>query len=185
MTVFNVEQCKLFLEGVKNDRLYYFYALAIGCGLRLGELIPLEYNDFDYVNSTVRIQRTLSRVSGKTIIGEPKSERSRRVVSVPAFALPPKGKGYLFTTGNGTLFSHRNIERHFKNTLVKLGLPIIRFHDLRHTFASIMLSENVHPKAVQEALGHSSISLTLDVYSHVIPGMQKEAAEKMDKVLRI
>ncbi len=63
---------------------------------------------------------------------------------------------------NGTPFLHRNIARHFKKTLVKSGLPCIRFHDPRHTFASIMLAQNVHPKAVQEALGHSSISLTLD-----------------------
>ncbi len=91
----------------------------------------------------------------------------------------------MFVTRNGTPFLHRNIERHFKKTLVKSGLPCIRFHDLRHTFASIMLSQNVHPKAVQEALGHSSITLTLDTYSHVMPGMQQEAAGKLDQALRV
>ncbi len=91
----------------------------------------------------------------------------------------------MFVTRNGTPFLHRNIERHFKKYLVKSGLPDIRFHDLRHTFASIMLAQNVHPKAVQEALGHSSITLTLDTYSHVMPGMQKEAAGKLDQALRV
>ncbi len=89
----------------------------------------------------------------------------------------------MFRTANATPFLHRNIERHFKKTLVKSGLPCLRFHDLRHSFASIMLSLNVHPKTVQEALGHSSIALTLDTYSHVMPGMQKEAAGKLDQAL--
>ena len=187
LKVFSIEQCRTFLEGIKNDRLFPFYSLAIGCGLRLGELIPLQYSDFNFENSTLSVNRTLQRVSGQTIIGEPKSEKSRRIVAVPAFALETlkKSEGYVFTTGNGTLFSPRNIQRHFANTLVKLGLPKIRFHDLRHTFASIMLQlPNVHPKAVQEALGHSTISMTLDLYSHLIPSMQKDAAEKLDKVLR-
>ncbi len=91
----------------------------------------------------------------------------------------------MFVTRNGTPFLHRNIERHFKETLVKSGLPGIRFHDLRYTFASIMLAQNVHPKALQEALGHSSISLTLDTYSHLMPGMQQEAAGKLDEALRV
>lgn len=90
----------------------------------------------------------------------------------------------MFATRNGTSFSHRNIQRHFKKSLVKSGLPEMCFHDLRHTFASIMLSQNVHPKTVQEALVHSSIVLTLDTYSHIMPGMQKEAASKLDLVLR-
>ena len=77
----------------------------------------------------------------------------------------------------------RNLFRHFKGVLVKAGLPEIRFHDLRHTAATLMLQQGVHPKVVQERLGHSSISLTLDTYSHVIPSMQQEAAEKMDEIL--
>ena len=188
LTIFTVEQCRIFLEGIKDDRLYPFYALAIGCGLRLGELLPLEWQDYNFENSTVSVRRTLQRVRGKTIIGEPKSEKSRRVVAIPSFVLEVlkdrKSEGLVFSTRNGTAFSPRNIQRHFANTLVKLGLPKIRFHDLRHTFATIMLSQNVHPKTVQEALGHSSIVLTLDTYSHIIPSMQKEASEKMDALLR-
>lgn len=185
--VFTPEQCRILLEGLKEDRLYGFYALALGCGLRLGELLALRYEDFNFENSTLSVRRTLQRVAGKTVIGEPKSEKSRRLVSIPSFALEAlerKSTGLVFKTSNDTPFSPRNIQRHFANTLVKLGLPKIRFHDLRHTYASLMLSANVHPKTVQEALGHSSISLTLDTYSHLLPSLQKEASEKMDVLLR-
>ena len=81
-------------------------------------------------------------------------------------------------------FFHRNIHRHFKKTLVKLGLPEIRFHDLRHSYASILASQNVHPKTVQETLGHSTITLTFDTYSHILP-IQKDAAEKLNSLLLI
>ncbi len=189
LRIFSVEQSKQFLEALKDDRLYSFYALAIGCGLRLGELLALNWEDINFEISTLSVRRNLQRVRGKTIIGEPKSDKSRRNVAIPSFVLEDlkknrRNEGLIFTTSNGTAFSPRNIQRHFANTLVKLGLPKIRFHDLRHTFASIMFAQNIHPKTVQEALGHSSISLTLDTYSHMIPTLQKEAAEKLDGVLR-
>jgi integrase len=189
MKVFNPQECRLFLDAVKNDRLYSLYAVAIGCGLRLGELLALNWEDVDFENSTVSIKRALQKVKNKNIIGEPKSDKARRLVSLPSFVLEAlkknRGTGLMFATRNGTYFSHRNIDRHFRGILVKSGLPKIRFHDLRHTFASIMLSQNVHPKTVQEALGHSSIVLTMDTYSHVMPGMQKEAASKLDLILGV
>ena len=188
MRVLTPQECRLFLDTVKNDRLYPFYAVAIGCGLRLGEILALNWEDINFENGTVSIKRAMQKVKNKNVLGEPKSEKARRSVSIPSFVLESlknkKGTGLMFATRNGTSFSHRNIERHFKKSLVKSGLPEIRFHDLRHTFASIMLSQNVHPKTVQEALGHSSIVLTLDTYSHIMPGMQKEAASKLDLVLR-
>jgi integrase len=89
----------------------------------------------------------------------------------------------MFTTSHGTPFSPRNLIRYFKQALRDADLPEIRFHDLRHTSASLLLSAGVHPKVVQEMLGHSQISLTLDTYSHVLPGLQDEAAEKMNKLI--
>jgi integrase len=89
----------------------------------------------------------------------------------------------IFPSTIGTPLGPRNLFRHFKKVLVKAGLPEIRFHDLRHTAATLMLQQGVHPKVVQERLGHSSISLTLDTYSHVIPSMQQEAVDKMDELL--
>jgi integrase len=89
---------------------------------------------------------------------------------------------YVFCTSKGTAFVPRNIVRHFKNTLRKAGLPTtIRIHDLRHTFVSFLLSQNVPPKDVQEIAGHSTFSVTIDIYGHLMPGANKEAAKKMDK----
>ncbi len=187
--VFRPEECRLFLHAVKNGRLYCLYAIAIGCGLRLGELLALHWEDADFEDSTISIRRAMQKVHNKNIVGEPKSEKARRQVAVPSFVLralkEKAATGMMFVTRNGTPFSHRNIHRHFKAILVQSGLPDVRFHDLRHTFASIMFSLNVHPKTVQEALGHSSVILTLDTYSHLIPGMQKEAAGKMGQALGV
>ena len=93
-----------------------------------------------------------------------------------------KDEGLLFTTSSGKPVSPRNLLRHFHQALDRAGLPKIRFHDLRHTAATLLLKENVHPKIVQEMLGHSMISLTLDTYSHILPDIQQEAADKMDKI---
>ena len=90
--------------------------------------------------------------------------------------------GPVFTTSTGNYVSSRNVTRHFHSALDKAGLPRMRFHDLRHTCATLLLKENVHPKVVQEMLGHSSIMLTLDTYSHILPDIQQEAADKMEKM---
>jgi len=164
-----------------------FAAVAIGCGLRLGEILALHWEDMNFENSTLSVKRTLQKVNNKGRFGEPKSKKARRSVAMPRFVLDAlkdgKETGLIFATRNGTPFSHRNIHRHFKKTLVKLGLPEIRFHDLKHSYASILASQNVHPKTVQEALGHSTITLTLDTYSHILRSLQKEAAEKLDLLL--
>lgn len=89
----------------------------------------------------------------------------------------------IFSTRLGTPLDPSNIVTYFKELLIKAGLPDIRFHDLRHTAATLMLQQGIHPKVVQERLGHSQISMTLDIYSRVLPSMQAEAAEKMDELL--
>ena len=169
------------------QRSLQFAAVAIGCGLRLGEILALHWEDMNFENSTLSVKRTLQKVNNKGRFGEPKSKKARRSVAMPRFVLDAlkdgKETGLIFATRNGTPFSHRNIHRHFKKTLVKLGLPEIRFHDLKHSYASILASQNVHPKTVQEALGHSTITLTLDTYSHILRSLQKEAAEKLDLLL--
>lgn len=91
--------------------------------------------------------------------------------------------GYVFTTGVGTSIEPRNLHRHFKQRAERLSLPTIRFHDLRHTCATMLLSQGVHPKFVQELLGHANISITLDTYSHFLPPMAEETARAMERVL--
>ena len=95
-----------------------------------------------------------------------------------------RNSGFIFLTSKSTPISPRNLLRHYYNVLDRADVPRIRFHDLRHTAATILLKQNVHPKKVQELLGHSSIVLTLDTYSHIIQGMHDEAAEKMDELFR-
>jgi len=94
------------------------------------------------------------------------------------------GSGLLFTTSSGRPISPRNLLHHFHESLAKAGLPRVTFHSLRHFHATYLLKRNIHPKIVQERLGHSTISLTMDTYSHVIPDIQKEAAEKIDDIFK-
>jgi integrase len=189
-----LEQIKQLLEIVKEDRLYALYALAVGCGLREGELLGLYWEDIDFFSGTIHIQRAVQQLVGKgLIITEPKSDKSKRNIAIPGFASDilwdwreksGNNSGLVFPTGNNTPISPRNLVRHFKTSLVKAGLPNLPFHSLRHSFASIQLMAGTNPKIVQEALGHSQISLTLDTYSHVIPSLQKEAAEKMNELFK-
>ena len=188
---FTAEQCQKLLGVLKDDRLYPFYALAM-VGLRLGELLGLRWEDVNFDTGVISIRHTIQAIRGQGLVeGEPKSEKSRRSIVLPDFALQallkitgnPGKTGLVFQTSNGTPFSPRNIERHFKSVLVKADLPIIRFHDLIHTAATLLLIEGVHPKVVQELLGHSTISLTMDLYSHVLPTLQQDAAQKMNKII--
>jgi len=94
-------------------------------------------------------------------------------------------KGLIFTTSTGRHYSPRNLVRHFKSVLEENSLPDIRFYDLRHTSASLLLAAGVHPKIVQERFGHSTIVLTLDTYSHLIPGIQNIASQKIDDILKV
>jgi integrase len=136
------------------------------------------------------------------IFREPKSSAGRRVVVLGSATIDKlrehlklqqeqrlfagdrwKENDLIFPSTVGTPMEPRNLMRHFKSVLNAGGLPDIRFHDLRHTAATLMLQQGIHPKVVQERLGHSAISLTLDTYSHVLPSMQEEAAKAMDELL--
>jgi len=181
------EQANLFLESIKDHRWYPIYVLAITTGMRQGEILGLHWESIDFKKGTLSIQHTLQYSSGHMTISEPKTASSRRIVSLSPFALNvlkkiKKDSGLVFTTSTGNYVSARNVIRHFHSALDKAGLPRMRFHDLRHTAATLLLKENVHPKVVQEMLGHSSIMLTLDTYSHILPDIQQEAANKMEKM---
>jgi integrase len=192
---FSPAQVKQLLASCRKDRMYPILALAVSCGLREGEVLGIFYEDIDWKNNTIHIQHAVQYLIGKgLIITEPKTDKARRTIAVPDFVMVAlkqhcdsqnTNQGLIFKTSNGTPFSPRNVIRYFKQTLEKAGLPEIRFHDLRHTAATLLLSEGVHPKVVQEMLGHSQINLTLDTYSHVLPSMQQEASEKMNGLLKV
>jgi len=204
MKVLSPEQANEFLESSKRDRLYPFFTLLIASGLRLGEALGVQWRDVDLAKGELRVRQALQRQGNELKFVEPKSERSRRLVSLPAFAIEAlkshqsaqQGEqllagskwvesGLVFTSTIGTPLDERNVRRVFKALLKDADLPPMRLHDLRHTTATLLLAQGVHPRVVMETLGHSQISLTLDTYSHVLPGLQADAAKRMQEALTI
>lgn len=185
----NARQVRQLLDAVKEHRWYPIYLLAVTTGMREGELLGLHWEDVDLDKGLVHVRHQAQFLPGKgVVISDPKTKKSRRTIALAPFVIDVLEElggeeGLVFRTSNDTSISPRNLLRHFHQVLKDANLPKIRFHDLRHTAASLMLKQNVHPKVVQEMLGHSSITLTLDTYSHVIPSLQKEAAEKMEEIL--
>jgi integrase len=192
--VWDVEQVKIFLRYMKNNRMYPVYVLAM-TGMRLGELLGTRYEDVNWGGGTVHVSHAIQYIPGHGIIDtEPKTDKAKRTIKLPAFVLKVLQahvidnkitQGLLFKTRNGTPFSPRNVQRYFYEAVKEAKLPRIRFHDLRHTTATLLLLAGTHPKLVQELLGHSTIALTLDTYSHVIPAMHGEAADKIDELLKV
>jgi integrase len=171
--------------------------------MRQGELLALNWEDVDLNEGVVRVSRTLTRDGGRLAIGEPKTKRSRRTIHLAQIAMRKlkghlerqqeemerlgglyRDQGLVFTTQVGTLINPTNLRKRSLRSLLELaGLRRVRFHDLRHTCATLLLSKNVHPKYVQELLGHSSVSITLDTYSHFVPSMGKHTAQTMEDML--
>jgi len=168
--------------------------------MRPGELLALKWEDVDLEAGILSINRTLS-MAGE--FAAPKTAKSRRRIQLPASSVSAlrahrkrqleermrlsslwRDHGLVFPSTIGTPLHHRNLSRAFKELLMRAGLPeTVRLYDLRHTCATLLLSRNVHPKYVQELLGHASITLTLDTYSHVLPGMDGAAASAMEDAL--
>lgn len=192
------EQVAKLFCAAEGDRLEALYLLAVASGLRLGELFGLQWKDVDLDGGAITVQYTLSEVNGKLKLTEPKTAKGRRRVELPGIAVDALlehrklmltegnlASGYVFVNRSGGPLrrSHFHAQQ-FKPLLIAAGLPPIRFHDLRHTAATLLLSEGVHPKVVQERLGHSQISVTLDTYSHVLPTMQRDAANRLETMFR-
>ena len=189
---YSVDQVKKLLEQTRSSRFYPMYCLAM-MGLREGEILGLHIEDFNRESHTIQISHAIQYLVGKGLsLTEPKTEKGKRSIKLPDFVYNAlvehcdklvTNKGLMFTTGNGTPFSPRNFYRDFKEQSEAAGLPSIRFHDLRHTTISLMMSQGIPPSVVQAIVGHSSPLLTLGVYTHISTDMQNEAAEKMNAVL--
>jgi len=196
------EEVTRFLSSAQDDRLFALFFLAISTGLRRGELLGLKWGDVDFDRGILVVRRTVQRtVNGLIVKEQPKTDNSRRLVNIsPAtvdvlrqhqkrqaeemlkFGL--RDIEFIFTNTVGNLMEPRKVNHIFDRIIGKAGIPKIRFHDLRHTHATMLLKQGIHPKIVSERLGHSSIGITLDIYSHVIPSMQREAAVAIDQVLQ-
>ena len=204
MCVLTAEQAQQFLIAAQDNFLEALFVVAITTGARIGELLGISWNDVHLRTGKLHIRRALGRQTKKGLVfSEPKTERSRRTVHLTAMAIDALKKHHLkqqqlkgygepgwneqnlvFCNHAGKPFDHSSLMKdYFHPLLVKAGLPSIRFHDLRHTAATLMFQLDVHPKVVQEMLGHSSISVTLDTYSHAIPTMQVRAVEQLSNLL--
>jgi integrase len=198
------DQVRMFLDTVEGDRMEALYVLAVTSGLRQGELLALKWEDVDLegTNPTLEVRRSLSETRGRRSFVIPKSGRGRhlRLSKRAASALRVHRKrqleervrkaglwedhGLIFPSEVGTPMSGRNLYRAFKIRVKRAALPqMLRFHDLRHTCATLLLRQGINPKFVQELLGHADISLTLNIYSHVLPDMGDAAAGGMDAAL--
>jgi integrase len=198
------EQSRTLLGAAKGEKHEALYVLAITTGMRQGELLAIKWEDVNFEAGVLQVQRTLSTATGGGFtFSAPKTAKSRRSIKLPNTALSSLRKhrkaqleermrlGELFVDHDlvfasrvGTPISRQDlITRSFKPLLKQAGLPDIRFHDLRHTCATLLLGKGVHAKFVQELLGHATISITLDTYSHVLPGMGDAAAGAMDEAL--
>src|SRR5829696_9711291 len=195
------EQARAFLQAAQGDRFETLYVLAVQCGLRKGELLGLKWDDVDLKTGTLRVRRTLSETRSGHVFERPKNGKGRSIKLTQAASEALKGhlerqleeisgrgdayqdQGLIFPSRKGTSMNARNLTaRSFKPILKRAGLPDIRLHDLRHTCATLMLWEGVHIKLVQELLGHATISITLDTYRYLLPGMGDEAAGAMERI---
>lgn len=201
--VLDPEQALLLMESMRSHRFEVLFVLAISTGLRLGEILGLKWEDLDLTRGTLRIERQVQRTGKGFDFVDPKTERARRTVSLPSFLLeylqfqrakvselrlrqhPDRWNdlNLIFPSEVGTPLESRNIRRALAELLRDADLPQMRFHDLRHTCATLLLLQGVPARVVMDILGHSQIQLTLNTYSHVLPALQSEAASKMDALL--
>lgn len=200
MRTLSAEEVRRLFVASANDRLHALWVLLATTGLRLGEATGLRWEDIDFASSRLFVRRAMQRQPGVGMaIVEPKTERSRRTVHLPVGGVTAlkehrrrqvserlaagslwRDQGLVFCNVAGGPLDPSRVNKAFLKTLQRAGLPSIRVNDLRHTAATLLLSQGVHPKVVQELLGHSTIALTLDTYSHVVPALHAEAASKMD-----
>jgi integrase len=171
--------------------------------MRRSELLALRWHDIDFVFCQLSVNRSLHHLKdGSFIFTEPKSASSRRTIALSPsailtlkehkekqalervmLAIPLKDDDLVFSDPDGRPLRPNTVTRAWRVLAARAGVKAIRLHDARHTHASLMLKQGTHPKVVQERLGHASIQMTLDTYSHVVPGLQQTAAESFDKLL--
>ena len=198
------QQARDLFDAARGDRLEALYVLAIATGLRQGELLALKWEDVELEEAVLRVRRTLTRSGGKVEVGPPKTPNSRRSVGLTSRAVEAlrahlarqlaemeemgslyRPGGLVFANEIGGIINPSNLRnRHLVRLLERAKLPKVRFHDLRHTCATLLLTKNVNPKIVSEMLGHSSISVTLDTYSHVLPTMRANAVRALEEALK-
>ena len=202
MSTWDEDEVNIFLEAAEDSQYHALFYTALFTGMRRSELLALRWQDIDFIYSQIYVSRSLHHLKdGSYVFTQPKSEKSRRTIALPPSAFLVlseyrkqreaealllgqilKDDELVFST-LGKPYRPNTITRAWQSLAVKAGVRVIRLHDARHTHASLMLKQGIHPKVVQERLGHSTIAMTLDIYSHVAPGIQEAAAASFDKLL--
>ncbi len=197
------EEVELFLQSTADHLLHGLWVVLVTTGMRVGEATALHWTDLDLDAGALQIRDTVKRLKGKgLVIGDVKTPHSRRRIILAAGTVEAlrvhqqrqacarkvadhawAEQGLVFCTGTGGPLDAGAVSHAKDRALVACGLPHVRTHDLRHTAATYLLSKGVHPKVVQELLGHSSIALTMNTYSHVLPSLQQEVAKHMDALV--
>lgn len=200
MTTWTAEQAQAFLEATADDPHAALWRLALLTGMRRGELLALRWQDIDIDRAVLGVRRTLTRDrDGHWTYGEAKSAAGKRSLSLPPSCVAAlkrhkasqsarrlhwgdawQESGHVFDRGDGAPLPQSTSDHQFRRLLDRLTLPRIRFHDLRHTAATLMLEEGVHPRVAQQRLGHSNVGVTLKRYSHVAPSMERDAADRLE-----
>jgi integrase len=204
MLAYDAGQTAVLIEAMRPTRIFIPTLLAVMCGLRRGEILALRWRNVELGDNLrqISIAESAEQTKGGVRYKEPKSGRARTVsLSTTVLAelkthrakqaeeqlrlgLRPDGESFVVAQVDGSPIQPRSLTHEWVRLIGKTTLPRIRFHDLRHTHASQMLAAGVHPKVASERLGHSTIGITLDLYSHVMPGMQADAAEQVDAAIR-
>src|SRR5690606_22647912 len=188
--VWSIDDVNLFLEVTKSSKLYILYVLALSTGARRGELLALTWDDIDLDKGTVTISKSV-KYSGisKLHVSTTKTENSLRTINIPEKTIIELRKhkenqmeGVNIVADNlGQYFNPNEASRHFLKDCARYKMPKIRFHDMRHTHATILLQNKINPNVVAERLG-DTVEMVLKTYSHVLPSMQEEVAETLNKI---
>ena len=191
MQTLPVEQLTSFLREAKDSGVYELYYLDLATGLRRGELLGLKWTDVDLDRGVLKIQRAISRQNGKVVEAPLKTKNAYRTLPLSADAIDvlmqqrrkTGNSEWVFPSPTGGPMSPDSVLHMLHRVLKRAGLPKVRFHDLRHTFATLALQNGVDVKTVSGVLGHFSAGFTLDTYAHVTTSAKREAAKTMGNIL--
>ena len=205
MDVLSKDETILFLETLEGERLANVFSFALASGMRCQEYLGLQWKDINFEQGTATVQRAVvwHRTGGGWHFSQPKTAKSRRNVPLPSSVMQELRKhriwqnqerlklgaawhqnDLVFPSEIGTPLNPPNVTRHFKRILKKAGIRTsIRLYDLRHTTATLLLQAGINPKIVSERLGHATIVLTLDTYSHVLLNMQRDATDQLEQMI--
>jgi integrase len=202
ITPLDLAQARKLLDAVAGHRLEALYRVALSLGMRRGEVCGLRWKDVNFIAATLSVKGSLQRFGGKLQWTALKTAASVRTLALPPVLLDALKRhqarqaqeradaedwvdsGYVFVSTRGTPLEPHNVVRHFKSVLRRTGLPeTVRFHDLRHSCATLLIAQGVHLSVIKDILGHTQISTTANVYGHVLPDIQRDAASRLDDLL--